>query len=147
MYNTRWRRRVISALWTVWLRWNALGGEGRRKERKKENTEGDFADHKAAWGRDGVMVWEGSQSRRNSSYQRNSSSVRRTSERSELLVHQSTAAKHRVCWLLRKRWTCVLEYFICLPSICAESILGGFMKYQEKESSYNILYKRNQTKD
>lgn len=56
MYNTRWRRRVISVLWTVWLRWNGLGG-------KKENIGGDFADHKAAWGRGGVMEWEGSRSR------------------------------------------------------------------------------------
>lgn len=56
MYNTRWRRRVISVLWTVWLRWNGLGG-------KKENIEGDFADHKAARGCGGVMEWEGSRSR------------------------------------------------------------------------------------
>lgn len=56
MYNTRRRRRVISVLWTVWLRWNGLGG-------KKANMEGDFADHKAAWGCGGVTEWEGSRSR------------------------------------------------------------------------------------
>lgn len=30
MYSARWRRRIISVLWTAWLRWNGLGGRKRK---------------------------------------------------------------------------------------------------------------------